>query len=55
MVPILRDVQNMSFADVEKELNVLAAKVSPNIVLAAKVSPIIVLEIFLGGFGGDDW
>ena len=45
MVPILRDVQNMSFADVEKELNVLAAKVSPN----------IVLEIFIGEFGGDDW
>ena len=28
MVPILRDVQDMSFADVEKELNILAAKVS---------------------------
>ena len=29
VVPILRDVQKMSFADVEKELNALAAKVKP--------------------------
>ena len=27
VVPILRDVQKMSFADVEKELNALAVKV----------------------------
>jgi len=27
VVPILRDVQKMNFADVERELNVLATKV----------------------------